>query len=113
MRFMPPAGVVLAKMKMPLLMGSVMGLMMLWMLHGVLTGQSEVSGPAALVFIGAHVVAVAVLILGGVFATRLSPGLQARLKRMHRPSLRHVSVMLASAAVSAALAHLVIHGGLT
>ena len=100
-----------AKQAMPVLMGAGMGLMMLWMLHGVLVDGNWVSGWALAVFIGAHVVVAALALATALFAARLSPGMRARLARLHRPSWRHVGVMLASAAATAGLVHL-IHGGI-
>ena len=63
-------------------------------------------------FVGAHVVLAVVLIVASLLAARLSPALKERLARLHRPSLRHVAVMLLGAMVSAGLVHLIIHGGL-
>ncbi len=90
---------------MPVAMGAVMGPMMLWMLHGVLTGDGD--GHAAVVFAALHAVALTVLIAGGLLLGRRVPGLRRVLAR-HGP--RHLGLMLGSAAVAAALVHLV-HGG--
>ena len=94
---------------MPFFMGAAMGLMMLWMLHGQLTGDSAQSGVALTVFVGAHVLAAGAVIAGGVYAARLSPALRRRLARLHRPSWRHLLLMLAGAAMSAGAAHIWIH----
>lgn len=94
----------------PVLMGSAMGLMMLWMLHGALTGEGAMGAGALVVFVGAHVVIAAVAILAVVFAARLSERANGWLNRLHRPSLRHVGLMLGSAALSAGAVHLIAHG---
>ena len=107
----PSGGRFPAKMK-PVVMGCGMGLMMLWMAHGALAGDGGWGAGALLVFVVAHVAVAAILVAGAVFAARLSPGMRNRLTRLHRPSRRHLVVMLGSAAGSAALAHLIVHGGL-
>ena len=95
----------------PLAMGVAMGLMMLWMVHGIVTGNSALAGPASVLFVLAHL-AVPLLILGlGVFAARMSPRLYARLPRLRRPSLPHIATMFAGAAGGAALAHVAILAG--
>lgn len=99
----------LSKYIPPLIMGLLMGPMMLWMLHGVLTGGG-VSTVAALVFVGMHVVAVLVALGTAFWAARLSPRMRAWLTRVHRPSARHAAVMLGSAAVAALLTHSIVHG---
>lgn len=90
---------------MPVAMGAVMGPMMLWMLHGALTGQG--GGHAAAVFAALHVVALAVLVAVGVVLGRRVPALRRVLAHHGQ---RHLGLMLGSAAVAAALVH-VIHGG--
>ena len=52
----------------------------------------------------------ALILAATLFAARLSPELRERLARVHRPSLRHFTTMLASAAVAAGCVHLFIHG---
>jgi len=94
----------------PLAMGALMGLMMLWMLHGQLIGEASFSGIALITFIGAHVLFAAVLIIVGLFATRLSPAAQKWLNRLHRPSSRHLGLMLLGAALSAGTVHIWLHG---
>ena len=94
---------------MPIAMGGLMGPMMLWMLHGMLTGDGP-SGVALVIFVGVHVLVVAVLLAAAVFAARLSPGLRARLGRLHRPSPRHIGLMLGSATLAALIVHFGIHG---
>ncbi len=96
---------------MPIAMGLVMGPMMLWMLHGMLTGDGP-AGLALLAFVGAHIVVASVVLITGLFAASLSPSLRARLDRLHRPSLRHVGLMLGAALTMALIVHLVVHGGL-
>jgi hypothetical protein len=61
-------------------------------------------------FVGAHVVLAAVAV-GVVWAgTRLSPRLHRLAARLHRPTLRHVGLMLASAVGVAGLIHFGFHG---
>lgn len=92
-------------------MGSLMGLMMMWMLHGMLTGDGA-RGGALVAFVAVHVLAGVVVIGGAVFAARLSPRVNAFLARMHRPTWSHVRVMLAAAALSALVVHGLVHGGI-
>jgi len=96
-------------LKMPILMGTVMGLMMLGMLHGLVTGESGVAAAGVLVFIGAHVLAIAVVAALAVFGASRFERVRAGLARLHRPSAKHIAAMMATAAVIVALAHL-IHG---
>lgn len=86
-----------------------MGLMMLWMLHGQLTGQ-DVSLVALTAFVAAHVVVLLVIIGAGVFAARLSPSIRGKLDRLHRTSWGHMGKMLASATATALAIHLFLHG---
>lgn len=91
---------------MPIAMGAMMGLMILWMMHGQMTGQGA---PVAWGFVLAHVAVIAV-VLGGV-----AMGLHRRFPRLagvlrHRPSGRHVALMLGSAVATAFVIHL-LHGG--
>lgn len=99
-------------MTKPLIMGGLMGLMMMWMLHGALTGEGTMGGGALVVFIAAHIVLGALILLAAVFASRLSPRTKALAERLHRPSLRHIAAMLASALFTGAIVHLLAHGGL-
>lgn len=94
----------------PLMFGIVMGLMMLWMLHGVLTGQTNIAGPALVVFIGTHVLIVASILVSSIFLARLSPRLRRRLQHIHRPSLSHLFPMISGAIFAAATTHLILHG---
>lgn len=101
-------------MTKPAITGGLMGLMMMWMLNGALTGDGMAAG-ALIAFVAAHVVIVLVVI-GAVWAgTRLSPRLQRMTARLHRPSITHFAVMLMSAGVVAGTLHIVAHGfgGLT
>lgn len=108
----PKTGRSLGHLKMPLLMGPLMGAIMLWMLHGFLTGESTLSGPALAVFIGAHVAVLVVVLGAGLFAARLSPRVRNWMARVHRPSWRHMGAMMGSAVASAAVVHVIVHGGL-
>lgn len=92
----------------PAVMGGAMGLMMMWMLHGFLTGDG-MRGWALVAFVAAHVVVVALAIAAALFAARLSPRAQALLARVHRPSLGHVSVMLGAAFAVGLGIHLAVH----
>ncbi|MCF2906531.1 hypothetical protein L0666_16175 [Octadecabacter sp. CECT 8868] len=94
----------------PVMMGALMGLMMIWMLHGLITGDSQLSGSAQTVFIGAHVVLVLVALSAALFSTRLSPRLRGWMDRLHRPSLHHFAAMLGGAAMVVGAIHLSIHG---
>ncbi len=93
----------------PLAMGGLMGLMMLWMLHGQLA-ENTTSTPALLVFVGAHVVIITLLLGASIFAARLSPRLRHMIDKMHRPSFWHLGWMFAGAAGSAGTIHFAIHG---
>jgi hypothetical protein len=95
----------------PLAMGLLMGPMMLWMIHGQLTGSAQSSWAVA-AFVGAHLLILAVIVAGAVFAARLSPRTHAFLANLHRPSLAHVGAMLMGLAVSALILHFWLHGGL-
>lgn len=93
----------------PIIMGGLMGVMMLWMLHGALTGGG-VTGWALVAFVGAHVALVLVALAATVFAARLSPRVRDLMARVHRPSWRHVGAMSGSAAVVTAAIHVGLHG---
>ncbi|KQI69147.1 hypothetical protein AN189_06115 [Loktanella sp. 3ANDIMAR09] len=99
---------------MPWIMGAFfMEPMMLWMLHGPLTGQASTGGAwAAILFVAAHVVVAALLMGGALMAARLSPRARGFLSRLHLPSLRHVGTMLIAAAMSASVIHVTLHGGI-
>ena len=93
---------------MPVLMGTMMGAMGLAMLHGQLTGTGSNAG---LTFVLAHVAVI------GAGAGLAFFGLHRRFPALtrvmsHRPSARHISIMLAAALLTAALIHLT-HGGPT
>ena len=94
----------------PLVMGALMGLMMLWMVHGQLTGETSLSGIALITFIGGHILFAAVIIGAWLFATRLSPAARKWLGQLHRPSPRHLGAMLLGASLSAGAVHIWIHG---
>ncbi|AKS45106.1 hypothetical protein SAMN05444287_0194 [Octadecabacter temperatus] len=96
----------------PIVMGGLMGLMMMWMLHSALTGDGTLGAGALIAFVAAHVVFAAVVIGGALFAARLSPRARQFMDRLHRPSLRHIGVMMAAALSVAGLVHLVVHGGI-
>ncbi|MBU2991851.1 hypothetical protein Q4555_14195 [Octadecabacter sp. 1_MG-2023] len=97
---------------MPAVMGGLMGLMMMWMLHGALTGEGTVGRGALIAFVAAHIILVAAIVSAAVFAARLSPRAHAWIERLHRPSLRHIGMMLAGAIAVAGSVHLIAHGGI-
>lgn len=97
-------------MKKPIVMGAVMGAMMMWMLHGLLMGETAMGAVAVMVFVGSHVLLVALALGAALFASRMSPRTRAWIDRLHRPSLHHVAVMLGSAAILAGLVHVSAHG---
>ncbi len=84
----------------PGLMGIAMGLMGLWMLHGVLLDQDPVHGIWAAVVL--HVVAVFAL---AALAARV-PAVRAHVAGM----TRHMGIMLIAAFATGAIVHL-LHGG--
>lgn len=98
-------------MMKPVIMGSAMGAMMMWMLHGMLTGDSF-SGWALVVFVAAHVVLAVLVAAGIIFAARLSPRAQRVIAKLHRPSLKHIGTMMLAAGVAGGVIHLVVHGGI-
>ena len=93
-------------------MGVAMGLMMIWMLHGALTGTQTKSAAALVIFVAAHAGVALALAGSALWAARFAPRLHARLKRMHRPSKRHLATMLLAALATMGITHLVLHGGL-
>ncbi|AGI69244.1 putative membrane protein [Octadecabacter antarcticus 307] len=95
---------------MPIIMGALMGLMMMWMLQGALTGESGVTGWALIAFAAAHVAIIVVVLFAVIFAARLSPRSHAWINRLHRTPLHHVSALLGSAVFVAGALHLGVHG---
>ena len=91
-------------------MGIVMGAMVLMMAHGAFSGQSSLTGMAALAFFGAHVALTGVAVVATAFGLTRFPRFAKFASKLHKPNLRHVLAMLASAIVTAAIIHL-IHGG--
>jgi uncharacterized membrane protein len=83
--------------------------MMVWMLHGQLTGTTQ-SAWAVLVFLGIHAVIISIALVGATFAARLSPRLNSLISRLHRPSFTHVGAMAAGLVASALIIHLSLHG---
>ena len=101
-------------LKMPLIMGSLMGIMMLFMLHGMTTGERSTTGSAALVFIGAHLIGAHLAVVGFTFAIAVFglsryPRLAKIATKIHRPSRAHVTTMLGAALMTAFILH-VFHG---
>ena len=96
--------------KKPILIGLIMGPVMLWMLHRMLTGDTGgYTGAALLAFAGLHVLLGAVVFVGAIFAARLSPGARDWMDRLHRPKPAHFALMLLSAGFSAGVVHLSLH----
>ena len=91
-------------------MGALMGVMMLWMLHGAISGGNTVGAMALIGFIGAHVALLLIALGAGVFAARMSPRLQGWIDQMHKPSLPHVGAMFGTAVVFIGVVHLAGHG---
>lgn len=96
----------------PALMGSLMGLMMLAMVHLMMTSESNLAGTALVAFVGAHLALVLGLVAISWWAIRFSPALRARISKLHRPDTAHITVMLIAALLAAGLSHLALHGGI-
>lgn len=88
---------------MPIVMGAVMGPVMLWMAHDMLTGQAAASSGGLTLFVLAHGVGVLILVAAGA---RLGRRFAPVRRFLAHHSISHVSLMLASAAVAAGLVHL-------
>jgi len=100
-------------MSKPIFMGALMGPMMLWMMHGMLSGETNMGFIALVIFVAAHFVVAGIAFGAALFAARLSPRVRAWAARLHRPSLTHVGAMIGSAALAAGIVHLYVHGGLS
>ena len=97
---------------MPLFMGSAMGLMMLVMAHRQLTSVDTMGFIALGIFVGIHL-GVALLALAlPIWAATRRPAVHRFLKRIHRPNLHNVGLMLIGAILAAFTMHTWIHGGL-
>ena len=94
----------------PVIMGALMGLMMMWMLHGALAGETAWGAAALLAFVAGHVAIGVVVVSIGWIGVRLSPRLQRIVAHVHLPSLHHIGAMLGSAACVALVVHVVAHG---
>ncbi|WP_293443472.1 hypothetical protein [Planktotalea sp.] len=93
-------------LKMQLLMGTFMGAMMLMMLHGFLTGEANAFSWATAVFVGAHIVVVLLAVSVVSFGLTRFAWIKKITDRLHRPSTKHVLVMLLSAGFTALFIHL-------
>lgn len=91
----------------PTVLGTLMGALMLWMLHRQVLVDGAPDIAALAMFIAAHVLVLAVLLLLPVIAT---PRLRAWAARLHRPTPRHVGLMLLGAVIGAAVFHVSAHG---
>ncbi|WP_439122345.1 hypothetical protein [Marivita sp.] len=96
------------KVIIPVGMGIMMGAMALMMIHGVLTGNGGASG---VLFVLAHVAVIGLAAVGVAFGLHRRWPVLARVLA-HRPTLRHVGLMLAVALATAGIIHLV-HGAPT
>lgn len=89
----------------PVLIGAAMAAMVLWMGHGrIMSGEISLTAGAVL-FVLAHV-AVLVFVLG---AAMFVPQLR-RFALRHRPSVRHIGLMMMGMSACAAGIHSVMHG---
>ena len=92
---------------LPVALGALMGVAMLWMIHGKIISGDAPDLTVLAVFIGLHVAVIGVVLLLPLIA---SPGLRRWLSRRHRPDARHFSLMIGGAALGAAALHLALHG---
>lgn len=97
---------------MPLFMGSAMGLMMLVMAHRQLTSVDTMGFIALGIFVVIHLVVALLALALPVWAATRSPAVHRFLKRIHRPNLHHVGLMLIGAILAAFTMHTWIHRGL-
>ncbi len=98
----------LSHMIPPVLMGAMMGTMGIMILHAELTGTGSGIGVG---FVLAHVAVAGLIVLATL------TGLKSRLPVLqkiaaHRPTLRHIAIMVAVGIATALSIHL-IHGGPT
>jgi hypothetical protein len=96
-------------MMKPVIMGGLMGLMM-WMLHGAMSGGDTLGAMALIGFAAAHVVLLLIGIGAALFAASLSPRVRDWINRLHKPSLHHVVAMFGSAIAVFGIGHLSAHG---
>ena len=96
----------------PVFMGSAMCLMMLGMVHRQLTSVDAVGFFALGFFVGVHMLAALLALVLPVLAATRSPAVHRFLKRIHRPNLHHVGLMMIGAVLTAFSVHMWIHGGL-
>lgn len=93
-------------------MGSAMCLMLLGMLHRQLTSVDAVGFIAIGFFVGVHVLAAPLALALPLWAATRSPAGHRFLKRIHRPNLHHVGLIIIGAILNAFSVHMWIHGGL-
>ena len=96
----------------PLMAGLLVGTLMVWMVHQSHLTGSRIGLASVVVFVAAHVGLAVVAVLTVFFAARLSTRWRARLDRLHRPSLRHIALMVLGMGGGAVVIHLFNHGGL-
>jgi len=95
----------------PLIIGAAMGLMMLWMVHMQITNGDAGSLGVLIAFVGAHVAVLALVLVVPLLAARRLVWVRHLTDRVHRPSLRHVALMLGGATMATGTAHIVLHSG--
>ena len=96
----------------PVFMGSAMCLMMLGMVHRQLTSVDAVGFISLGFFVGVHVLAALLALALPVWAATRSPAVHRFLKRIDRPNLHHLGLMMIGAVLTAFSVHMWIHGGL-
>jgi len=89
----------------PAAIGGVMAVMMLAMLHPRMMSGDAIAVPALIAFVGAHFALGIALFLPALLVSKFRKRLAA-----HRPSLRHAMTMLGTAAGTAGIIHLFMHG---
>ena len=92
---------------LPIGIGAMMGAAMLWMVHERLSAGEM--GGAGLAFVLTHVAIIGLALGAAGFGLGRRHGWIARLAR-HRPSIRHVGLMLLGALGMALVIHLTLSG---
>ena len=95
-------------MMRPIIAGTLMGAMMLWMLHDQIMSEGVSAAGATVAFVAAHVSLVGLIVLAALFIPTVRSAVHS-----HRPSLRHVGLMLLGLTGSNALIHVTQHGVFT
>lgn len=95
-------------MMRPVFIGAVMGAMLLWMLHEQIMLEGVSAAGASVAFVAVHVALVGLIALAALFIPKVRNAV-----RSHRPSLRHVGLMVLGLTGSIALIHVTQHGVFT